>query len=63
MTTVMGAFAELERDLIRARTRDALASREASGVRLGRPTSLPESVRSSLPSAWLGEPLPPSQTP
>lgn len=45
MTTVMGAFAELERDLIRARTREALAARKAAGVRLGRPKSLPENVR------------------
>jgi DNA invertase Pin-like site-specific DNA recombinase len=48
MTTVMGAFAELERDLIRARTRDALAARKAAGVRLGRPTGLPDAVRARI---------------
>ncbi|PBC77587.1 recombinase [Streptomyces sp. TLI_235] len=44
MFTMQGAFAELERDLIRARTRDALAALKARGVRLGRPSTLPVEV-------------------
>jgi DNA invertase Pin-like site-specific DNA recombinase len=48
MTTVMGAFAELERDLIRARTKDALAARKAAGQRLGRPVALPDEVRARI---------------
>lgn len=41
MFTTQGAFAELERDLIRQRTREALAARKAAGVRLGRPRQMP----------------------
>lgn len=44
MATVMGAFAELERDLARARTREALAARKAAGVRLGRPQAICDEV-------------------
>lgn len=44
MFTVQGAFAELERDLIRARTREGMAAKRAAGVRLGRPSSLPREV-------------------
>ena len=45
MSTVMGAFVELERDLIISRTREALAARKAAGQRLGRPATLPAEVR------------------
>lgn len=45
MTTVMSAFSELERDLIRSRTRDALAAKRESGVRLGRKATLDPAVR------------------
>lgn len=44
MATVMGAFAELERDLIRARTREALQAKKAAGVVLGRPQRLGDRV-------------------
>jgi DNA invertase Pin-like site-specific DNA recombinase len=44
MAQVLAVFAELERRLIGQRTRDALAVRRASGVRLGRPPSLPNHV-------------------
>ncbi len=37
---VLGSVAAFERDLIRARTREALAARRAAGVRLGRPRLL-----------------------
>ena len=46
--TVMGAAATLERDLIAARTRDALAARKAQGARLGRPVALPQGVRDRI---------------
>lgn len=48
MSTVMGAFAELERDLIRARTREGMAAKRAQGVRLGRPVELPTPVRQRI---------------
>lgn len=44
MFTVLGGVAELERDLISQRTREALAARRAAGVRLGRPSTLPTEV-------------------
>jgi DNA invertase Pin-like site-specific DNA recombinase len=50
MSTVMGAFAELERDLIRNRTREGLAAKRAQGVRLGRPSQVPADVRDRIAS-------------
>jgi DNA invertase Pin-like site-specific DNA recombinase len=44
MFTVLGGVAEMERDLISQRTREALAARRAAGVRLGRPSALPREV-------------------
>jgi len=35
--TMMALFAEIERDLISARTKEALKARQAAGVKLGRP--------------------------
>jgi len=37
MRTLLGLFAEIERDLISARTKEGLAAVKASGKRLGRP--------------------------
>src|SRR5690606_12676186 len=37
MRTMLGLFAEIERDLIVARTKEGLAAAKASGKRLGRP--------------------------
>ncbi|MGV8976548.1 MAG: recombinase family protein [Cellulomonas sp.] len=51
MSTVMGAFAELERDLIRARTREGMAAKREAGVRLGRPITLPLDVRQQIAAA------------
>lgn len=44
MANVMATFAQLERRMIGARTRDALAVKRAQGVRLGRPATLPAEV-------------------
>jgi DNA invertase Pin-like site-specific DNA recombinase len=35
--TMMGLFSEIERDLVSARTKEALRARQAAGVKLGRP--------------------------
>lgn len=50
MSTVMGAFAELERDLIRARTREGMQAKREQGIRLGRPSTLPDDVRDRIAS-------------
>lgn len=44
MFQMQGAFAELEREMIRQRTREGLAEKRAQGVRLGRPAGLPDEV-------------------
>ncbi len=44
MRTMLAAFAELERDLIAMRTREALAVRRSQGVILGRPVSISAEV-------------------
>jgi DNA invertase Pin-like site-specific DNA recombinase len=41
MANVLATFAQFERRLIGQRTREALAAKRASGVRLGRPVTLP----------------------
>jgi len=48
MATVVSAFAQYERRLIGARTKDALAARRAAGVVLGRPRSLDPQVRERI---------------
>ncbi len=58
-TTIMGGVAELEREQIGARTREALAARRAAGVRLGRARVCcrPRSWLGSSLSARMGPPL------
>lgn len=48
MANVVATFAQYERELIGERTRVALAAKRAQGVQLGRPRSLPDSVRSRI---------------
>lgn len=46
MVAVLAVFNSLEREILQEKTRDALAERQAAGVRLGRPRVLsPEQVR------------------
>lgn len=47
---VMGSVAEYERKVIGERTRDALAARKASGMRLGRPSRMPAEVLDRIAS-------------
>lgn len=44
MANVMLSFARLEKRMISQRTKDGLAAKRAQGVRLGRPSQLPEAV-------------------
>jgi DNA invertase Pin-like site-specific DNA recombinase len=44
MAHVLATFVQFERRLISQRTREALAVKKASGVRLGRPPTVPPSV-------------------
>jgi DNA invertase Pin-like site-specific DNA recombinase len=48
MATVAAAFAQYERRLISARTREALAQRKAEGKRLGRPVVTPAEVATRI---------------
>ena len=48
MASVLAIFAQFERRLIGQRTRDALAVKKAQGVRLGRPRTMPDSVRGRI---------------
>jgi DNA invertase Pin-like site-specific DNA recombinase len=44
MAHVLATFGQFERRLIAQRTKEALAAKKASGVRLGRPPTVPEKV-------------------
>jgi DNA invertase Pin-like site-specific DNA recombinase len=44
MANMLATFAELERDLISSRTREALAARRARGLDIGRRTAIPAGV-------------------
>ena len=45
VATVLGLVAEIERDFISARTKEALAKRKSEGVKLGRPTGSARKLR------------------
>jgi DNA invertase Pin-like site-specific DNA recombinase len=48
LVSVLATFSQLERRLIGQRTKDALAVKKHEGVRLGRPTALPDAVRERI---------------
>lgn len=48
VATIMATLAQWERRMISDRTRDALATRKADGIRLGRPTGLSPEVETML---------------
>lgn len=48
VANIMASLAEWERRMIGERTKTALAEKRAEGVRLGRPRTWPEEVRSAI---------------
>jgi DNA invertase Pin-like site-specific DNA recombinase len=52
MANVMASAAQWERRIIGQRTRESLAAKRAQGVKLGRPSTLPESVVRRIMAAW-----------
>lgn len=48
MANVLASFAQYERRLIGQRTREALAIKKTQGVKIGRPRTLPESIRERI---------------
>ena len=48
VATLLSAVAQWEREMIAARTAEALAVKKAQGFRLGRPVALPEEVRARI---------------
>jgi DNA invertase Pin-like site-specific DNA recombinase len=51
VASVMASVAQLERDLIGERTRQALAVKREQGIKLGRPSSVPADVREFITQA------------
>jgi DNA invertase Pin-like site-specific DNA recombinase len=50
--TILAAAAQLERDLIASRTREALAAKRARGEEVGRPIEMASEVRDRIASEW-----------
>ncbi len=48
LAAIIATFAQLERQMIGQRTRDALTEKRAAGVKLGRPRILPDDIRSRI---------------
>ena len=48
MAHLLATFAQFERRLIGERTREALAAKKRAGVKLGRPRTMPASVRREI---------------
>lgn len=48
VANITSSVAQWEREIIGARTREALAAKKAQGARLGRPVALPNSVRARI---------------
>ena len=48
MANVLATFAQFERRLIGQRTREALAVKRAEGVRLGRPSTIPDAIAARI---------------
>lgn len=61
MATFLGAFAEMERDLIRSRTSEALARRKENGLPMGRPPGVARilalDARAADIDKWMALPL------
>jgi DNA invertase Pin-like site-specific DNA recombinase len=58
MFTMLGAFAQFERDMISERTRHGLKFKKSQGVILGRPNKLTDDVHRQISSAYLiGKPV------
>jgi DNA invertase Pin-like site-specific DNA recombinase len=53
MVTLLSLFAEIERDLISERTKQALAAKKAQGIKLGSPKGQPPKVSSMEKRALL----------
>ena len=51
VSTIMSSVAQLERELIAQRTREALAVKRQQGIKLGRPSSVPADVRAFIRQA------------
>jgi DNA invertase Pin-like site-specific DNA recombinase len=48
IANVLATFAQFERRIIGARTRDALAQKKLDGIKLGRPRTMPQDVRQRI---------------
>lgn len=56
MAGMLAIFAEFERNVIRQRTRDALAEKREEGVRLGRPRTMDDDLLGAIVEHYLANP-------